>query len=144
MCDMTIQCLLVYIVYITQCNVSFLYIFAEVNQSLCSQLLPAALSVLNHVPLKTDTLRPVVTLIASCVSNNGMFILTRRLYSSSFACVESAETVESLSLILAIHLSLSHTYTHSFYSESSQTHWWITDISNCTETTDAPSNGSTN
>lgn len=48
------------------------------NQCVCSQLLPAALSLIGGAfPLQPDILRPAVSFITSCIANNGKpYIIT--------------------------------------------------------------------
>ena len=42
------------------------------NQCVCSQLLPAALSLIGGAsPLQPDVLRPALSFITSCIANNG-------------------------------------------------------------------------
>ena len=54
------------------------------NQCVCSQLLPAALSLIGGAsPLQPDVLRPALSFITSCIANNGE-ATTIILYSWKF------------------------------------------------------------
>ena len=57
------------------------------NQCVCSQLLPAALSLIGGAsPLQPDVLRPALSFITSCIANNGEVVqLEIFLYGEIFA-----------------------------------------------------------
>ena len=55
------------------------------NQCVCSQLLPAALSLIGGAsPLQPDVLRPAVSFITSCIANNGKPIFFFRKFFFAF------------------------------------------------------------